>query len=311
MALTANSMKIVYFDSTRDFDSLDRAFPGVMDGISVSSQGKIKGDADLIACLEGAAVAVNGHSPMSNAALEVLAPTLRRIVFLGTGASTYIDIDHAKSLGISVEVVRDYGSRSIAEFAFGLTLSACRQISVMDRSMRQGKWRVLGGPELRGKTMGVVGLGGIGKEMVRISVAFGMKVLAWNRSPVSEDLPCQHVSIEDVFRQSDVVSLHIASTPETDRMINASLLETMKSGSVLVNVARGEIVNTADLLSALQNGPLGHAALDVFDHEPILPDDPLLALDNVTLTAHAAWNTPDADENLMQIGMDLARAPLG
>ncbi|MDF1747895.1 MAG: 2-hydroxyacid dehydrogenase [Alphaproteobacteria bacterium] len=301
-------MKIVYFDSTRDFDSLNKAFPGLMDGVDVYHDGKVFGDDDLIARLEGAQVAVNGHSPMSNAALETLAPTLKRIVFLGTGAATYIDIDHANSLGISVQVVRDYGSRSIAEFAFGLALDACRQISVMDRGIRQGQWRVLGGPELRGKTMGVVGLGGIGKEMVRISAGFGMKVIAWNRSPMANDLPCQQVSLEDLFSQSDVVSLHVASTAQTQNMINADLLARMKPGAVLVNVARGEIIDTAALIDALKNGPLGHAALDVFTQEPLPADNPLCSLDNVTLTAHAAWNTPDADRTLMEIGFGLARA---
>ena len=303
-------MKIVYFDSTRDSETLQKAFPGLMEGVDVYQGGKVFGDDDLIARLDGAQVAVNGHSPMSNAALNALAPTLKRIVFLGTRAATYIDIQHANSLGISVQVVRDYGSRSIAEFAFGLALSACRQITVMDRGIRQGRWSVLGGPELRGKTMGVVGLGGIGKEMVRISAAFGMQVVAWNRSPMTGDLPCQQVSLEDVFRQSDVVSLHVASTPETAGMINADLFACMKQGAVLVNVARGEIIDTDALMNALKNGPLGHAALDVFCTEPLPADDPLTALENVTLTAHAAWNTPDADRNLMQIGFNLARAPL-
>lgn len=303
-------MRIVYFDSSRSREQLDDLYPGLLADIVVCSQGDPVDEADLLSRLDGAEVAINGHSPMPNAVLDRLSPTLKRIVFLGTGVSTYVDIAHATSLGISVEVVRDYGSRSIAEFAFGLLLDATRQISVMDRAIRAGGWPVLGGAELKGKTLGVVGLGGIGREMARLGDAFGMQVLAWNRSAPADSLPVEMVSLPELFSRCHAVSLHVATAPETIGMVNADLLGRMPKGAVLVNVARGEIVDQAALLNALQMGPLGHAALDVFPQEPIAADDPLRQLDNVTLTAHAAWNTPDAARNLMEIGVRLARAEL-
>jgi len=299
--------RIVYFDGALDAATIDALPPEVTAGI-IFCRGNPVDEADLLTRLDGATVAINGHTPMSNAVLDRLAPTLKRVVFLGTGASTYIDINHAVSLGIEVLPVRDYGSRSIAEFAFGLVLSASRQIAVMDRAIRRGGWPVLGGPELRGKVLGVVGLGSIGREMVRLGADFGMQVVAWNRRPVTENLPCRQVSLEEVFQQSEAISLHVASTPETRGLIGAVLLGRMKPGAVLINVARGEIVDQNALIHALKHGPLAHAALDVFPQEPPAADDPLLALDNVTLTAHAAWNTPDAARRLLEIGFGLARA---
>lgn len=302
-------MRIVYFDCAADTAALVAQEPGFFSGIEVH-EGSPANAGEIIGRLKGADVAINGHSYMPVAVLEALAPTLKRIVFLGTGAETYIDMAVADRLGISVEVCRDYGSRTIAEFAFGLLLDSARNISRMDRDIRSGNWHVRGGPELKGKTLGVVGLGGIGKEMARIGAAFGMNVLAWNRSPLKEELPVELVSLETVFEKSLAVSLHVATTPETIGMIGADLLERMQEGAILINVARGELVDQAALLHVLKNGPLGHAALDVYPVEPPPLDDPIRDFDNVTLTSHAAWNTPDAGRRLLEIGVGLARVEL-
>lgn len=302
-------MRIVYFDCSPDTAALVAQEPDFFDGIELR-EGTPADEGEIVARLKGADVAINGHSYMPTAVLEALAPTLKRIVFLGTGAETYIDMAVAERLGISVEVCRDYGSRTIAEFAFGLLLDSARQISKMDRGIRTGAWPVLAGPELKGKTLGVVGLGGIGKEMARIGAAFGMNVLAWNRSPPKEELPVDLVSLETVFEKSLAVSLHVATTPETTGMIGSDLLGRMPKGAILINVARGELVDQPALLHALKNGPLGHAALDVYPVEPPPKNDPLRSLDNVTLTAHAAWNTPDAGRRLLEIGVRLARKPI-
>lgn len=302
-------MRIVYFDCTETSARLAEREPELFAEIDLIV-GDPADDAETIRRLDGATVAVNGHSYMPAAVLEALAPSLKRIVFLGTGASTFVDLAAAERLGIAVEPCRDYGSRTIAEFGFGLLLSAARQIAVMDRAMRVGGWQVLGGPELQGKTLGVVGLGGIGREMAKLGAAFGMKVLAWNRSAPKEDLPVEMVSLEELFERSLAVSLHVATTPETIGMIGADLLDRMQAGAILVNVARGELVDQTALLNALTDGPLAHAAIDVYPVEPVPQDDPLLRLENVTLTSHAGWNSPDAARRLISIGLDLARAPL-
>jgi D-3-phosphoglycerate dehydrogenase len=298
--------RIVYFDCTETTEEIAALAPEIFQGIECL-QGDPVDEADLLRRLDGVTVAVNGHTPMSNRVLEALAPTLKRIVFQGTGVSTFLDVDHAESLGIEVLAVRDYGTRTVAEHAFSLLLAANRKIAEMDRALRRGDWRVLGGLELRGKTLGIVGLGAIGRETARIADAFGMRVVGWNRSPLKEDAPVEIVPLEAVFETADAVVLHIAHTAETEGMIGAEHLGRMKPGAILVNVARGEIVDRDALLAALRDGPLGHAALDVFHTEPLPPNDALLDFENVTLTAHAAWNSPEAAERLLSMGFDLAR----
>lgn len=301
--------RIVYFDCSETTEEIADLAPDIFEGIECV-QGDPADDAEILRRLEGAAVAVNGHTPMSDTVLEALAPALKRIVFQGTGVSTFLNVEHAEALGIEVLPVRDYGTRTVAEHAFSLLLTANRRIAEMDRALRRGEWRVLGGMELRGKTLGIVGLGAIGRETARIADAFGMRVVGWNRSAIKEDAPVEIMDLESVFETADAVVLHIAHTPETEGMIAATQLGRMKPGAILVNVARGEIVDRDALLSALRDGPLGHAALDVFDKEPLPGDDDLLAFENVTLSAHAAWNSPEAAERLLSIGFDLARGPL-
>lgn len=301
--------RIVYFDCSETTDEIATLAPDIFEGIECI-QGDPIDDAEILSRLEGVTVAVNGHTPMSNAVLDALAPTLKRIVFQGTGVSTFLNVEHAEALGIEVLPVRDYGTRTVAEHAFSLLLTANRKIAEMDRALRRGEWRVLGGMELRGKTLGIVGLGAIGRETARIADAFGMRVIGWNRGPPKEDAPIEVMALNAVFEIADAVVLHIAHTPETEGMIGVEQLGRMKPGAILVNVARGEIVERDALLAALRDGPLGHAALDVFDTEPLPGNDALLDFQNVTLSAHAAWNSPEAAERLMSIGFDLARAPL-
>lgn len=302
-------MRIVYFDCADPARRAAKADPALFEGIELC-HGEPEGDADLVARLQGAAVAINGHSLMPDAVLEALAPTLKRIVFLGTGVSTFVNLSLAERLGIEVLACRNYGSRTIAEFAIGLLLSATRQIATMDRAVRSGTWTVLGGMELHGKTLGIVGLGGIGKETAKLGAALGMKVLAWNRSPVSEELPVEMTTLEDLFDRSHAVSLHVATTPETTGLVDAGLLGRLPKGAILVNVARGELVDQDALLAALTDGSLGHAAIDVYPEEPVPADYPLLNLENVTLTCHAAWNTADAAKRLFELGISQAKSEI-
>lgn len=303
-------MRIVYFDCAEPTARLAEKDPSLFEGVDLFV-GDAESDAEMIRRLQGATVAINGHSVMPVPVLEALAPTLKRIVFLGTGVTTFVDLAAAARLGIEVLPCRDYGSRTIAEFGFGLLLAATRQIATMDRAVRGGQWRVLGGMELQGKTLGVVGLGGIGREMAKLGAAFGMKVLAWNRSPVTEALPVEMVSLEELFGRSQAVSLHVATTPETEGMVGADLLGRMPEGAILVNVARGELVDQEALLAALETGPLGHAAIDVYPQEPVASDDPLLSREDVTLTCHAAWNTADAARRLFEMGVSQAKQTIG
>jgi D-3-phosphoglycerate dehydrogenase len=265
-------------------------------------------DAETLARLiADADVVLNGHTRM-DAALLGGAKGLRSVVFLGTGASSYIDVEAAEKLDIRVRVVRGYGDRTVAEHAFGLLLAAARDTARMDRNIRTGRWATSEGMELQGRTLGLIGLGGVGSEMARIASAFGMRVIAWNRTGVPGSVPAEAASLDDVLSTSDAISLHLALVPETRGMIGVRELARMKPGVLFVNTARGAIVDETALADALRSGHVAHAALDVFATEPLPRDHPFSALDNVTLTSHAAWKSKASSRRLMRMALDIAEA---
>jgi D-3-phosphoglycerate dehydrogenase len=156
-----------------------------------------------------------------------------------------------------------------------------------------------------GKTVGVIGTGGIGRQMVQLCAGIGMKVLAWNRSGVPAGLPCEAVGLEDLLRRSDVVSLHLVLNDGTRGLIDRTKLALMKPGAIFVNTARGAIVDEAALAEAVAAGRIGHAALDVFATEPLPADSPLRELANTTLTPHAGFMTREASINLVRIALEI------
>ena len=209
-----------------------------------------------------------------------------------------------------MRTITHYGDRTIAEHAMALMLAAARRVAAMDRALRRGIWEPLSGIELAGRTLGVIGTGGTGQEMIRMASAFGMRVLAWNRSAAAKDLPSQAVALDALLADADVVSVHLALTPETRGLLGARRLGLMKAGAVLVNTARGGILDEVALIAALRSGRIAHAALDVFATEPLAPGHPLAELENVTLTAHAAFKTPEATGRLLARGLQLLRQDL-
>ncbi len=270
------------------------------------------GDSDAektVALLDGAVAALNDHCYMPEAVLEAC-PSLRVIVFMGTGASSYIDLAAAERLGIRVRTFSGYGDRSIAEHALALMFAAGRQIARMDRDIRAGDWVVRDGIEFAGKTLGVVGTGGIGREMVRLGAAIGMDVIAWNRSGVPEDLPCRSAALDDLLARADVVSLHLALNEETEGIIDRRRIGLMGANAILVNTARGALVDEAALAEALAAGAIRHAALDVFAEEPLAPDHPFRRLDNVTLSAHAAFMTAEASVRMWRRALEILKDEL-
>jgi D-3-phosphoglycerate dehydrogenase len=159
--------------------------------------------------------------------------------------------------------------------------------------------------ELKGKTIGIIGFGGIGAEVARIALGIGMRVLAWNRTPKSA-LGVGFVPLDRLLAESDVVSLHLLLDDETRGFLDASRLKKLKPGAILVNTARGALVDEEAMIAALKEGRLSHAAVDVFATEPLPVRHPLTTLDNVTLSAHSAWRTPEASERLIRGGLDIA-----
>jgi D-3-phosphoglycerate dehydrogenase len=176
----------------------------------------------------------------------------------------------------------------------------------MDRAVRAGTWDPLESMQLRGKTLGLVGLGGIGREVARIGGGIGMEVIGWNRTPrLQTDLVL--VDLAELLDRADVISLHLALTEETRGLIDANRIARMKAGVILVNTARGALVDEAALLAALRSGHIRHAGLDVFHAEPLAADHPLTRMDNVTLTSHAGFRTLEASLTLMRRAIDIVR----
>ena len=232
---------------------------------------------------------------------------LRRIVFLGTGASSFIDVAAAERHGIAVDTIKGYGDTTVAEHTIALAMAAARDVARMDREVRAGLWRQLEGVQMLGKTFGIIGLGGIGRELARMAQGLGMKVLAWNRSPVPSPA-CPMGTLDEVLAQSDILCVALALNDHTRRFIDAEKLGRTKRGVVFVNTARADIVDNDALVALLRSGHIRHAAIDVFTKEPPLPDDPLLTAPNVTLTAHAGFMTPEATMTMLRKAMDLVIA---
>jgi D-3-phosphoglycerate dehydrogenase len=262
--------------------------------------------ADLPGLLAGRAIAIDDHTQFP---VEVVkqCPDLKHIVFLGTGARSYMDPEALKAeCGVEVHIIKGYGDTAVAEMAFALMWDAARQTAMMDSAIRRGDWPRVVGTQLTGKTVGLVGTGGIGAEMARLCAGIGMKVLAWNRS--AKSLPgVEFVPLDRLLAESDMVSVHLLLSDETRGFLSKEKLARMKPGAILVNTARGAIVDEAAMIAALESGHLGHAALDVFDQEPLPAGHPLTRLSNATLTAHAAFRTPEASDNLIGAALEHCR----
>jgi D-3-phosphoglycerate dehydrogenase len=252
---------------------------------------------DIPQLVDGAEIAVVDHTGLP---LEVARRCggLRHVVFLGTGARSYMDPEALAAMGIAVHLIKGYGDTAVAECAIGLLFAAAKGYAAMDRGMRDGQWLRTEGVQLEGKTLGLVGYGGIAAETARIACGIGMRVLAWNRTPkIAEGVT--FVDLDDLLARSDAVSLHLLLNDETRGLVSRARLAAMKPGVLLVNTARGALVDEDALVDALRSGHVAHAGLDVFAIEPLPAGHPLTTLDNVTLSAHSAFRTPEANENLV------------
>ncbi len=258
------------------------------------------GDAD--------ALILGGGGPVTRRVMEECT-NLKIIARHGIGLDN-VDLEAATELGIPVTYCRHTGEEvSVAEHAIALMLACARRLVEADRAVREGRWRArveLVGLELRGKTLGVIGLGAIGREVARIARnGLGMRVLAYDPYAPDEafrEVGAESVGLEELLRESDFVTVHVPLTPETKRMLDAERLKLVKRGAVIVNTARGAVIDEAALCEALREGRIAYAGLDVFEREP--PEgSPLLSLPNVVLTPHVAAFTREALRR-----MDMANA---
>jgi phosphoglycerate dehydrogenase-like enzyme len=233
---------------------------------------------------------------------------LRIISFLGADPRKFVDLSLATRMGIAVTNTPHYADEEVAAHAMALILNCAKRIVHFNGQMHRGIYEKGDfTAEFRGKILGVVGLGGIGAEVARLAQAFGMRVLCWTQHPTSERARkhgVEFVTLEELFQQSDIVTLHVTHKPETEKMITRSLLESMKRGAIFVNTARAELVDNLALAELLREGRLTTAGMDVHDEEPIRPDDPFLSIENAVLTPHVAANTARAQGNILKIAVD-------
>ena len=239
------------------------------------------------------------------AEVKAKAPHLELVTFTGTGVSDYIDLAKATAQGITVCNCPGYADTTVAEHTFALLLGAARNLTLLDGRTRAGVWdQDTPGTDLRGKQLGLIGFGGIAKKVLAMAQGFGMQVKVWTRSPekhlnhYSADL---FTDMETLLQTSDFISLHLPLNENTHGILGYDEIHNMKVGATLINTARGGLVDEPALISALQRGHLRGAGLDVFAEEPLADGHPLLSLDNVILSPHVAYNTPDAVKAIFEI----------
>ena len=253
------------------------------------------------------AIVVRSATKVTAALIEA-APRLRVIARAGTGVDN-VDVSAASARGIVVMNAPGANSVSVAELAMGLILALARHLPAADAAMKQGKWekKKFLGEEIRDKTLGLAGLGRIGQEVARRATAFGMKIVAHDpfvSEAVAASLGVELVSLDDVFARADYVSLHLPSTPQTKRFVNAGLLARARKGIRIINTARGDLIDEAALADAIEAGQVGGAGLDVFDKEPTV-DHRLQMLPQVVATPHIAASTREGQE---LVGVETAAA---
>jgi D-3-phosphoglycerate dehydrogenase len=297
-------MKGLFMDAVDDLASVFARVVRPNDPpVTVNEQGDIPPDA-LAGLLAGYDFVLDDHTRMPTDAMRSCTG-LKHIIFLGTGARSYMNPEELAELGIAVHIIKGYGDIAVAEHTIALMWASARGLAGMDRGMRAGQWIRTEGLELTGKTIGLIGYGGIAAEVARIAGGSGMRVLAWNRTP-KQAAGVTFADLDTVLAESDVVSVHLLLNDETRDFLNAGRIAKIKPGALLVNTARAAIVDEAAMIAALRSGRLRHAALDVFNTEPLPADHPLTRLENVTLSAHSAFRTPEASDKLLRMALDIA-----
>ncbi len=253
-------------------------------------------DADIV--LNIRATSIFSRNVMKNC------PKLKLISIYGLGFDN-VDISAASDFKITVTNTSGYSAVAVGEMALALMLAVARKIAQNDRDLRAGGWARGYALQLSGKRLGVIGTGSIGQRMIQLGKSIGMKVIAWTLNPSPEravQYGVEFVALDELMRQSDVVSIHVLGLPQTNNLISRRELMLMKPTAILINTARGSIINEQDMIEALTDGAIAGAGLDVFAHEPLTHDHPLRNLENVVLSPHTAAMVPEAT----LAGLDMA-----
>ncbi|MEX0324097.1 MAG: D-2-hydroxyacid dehydrogenase [Puniceicoccaceae bacterium] len=266
-------------------------------------------EAIILERCQGAEVVLSNKVPLMESTLSQL-PELKLVCILATGTNN-VDLAAAERLGIAVKNVPAYSTQAVAQHTLALVLELTNRVGHYSQTVHAGDWvknrqfcywdhQI---PELAGRTIGMIGFGQIGRATAKVFNALGMRVIANVRTP--KDAPdwdgFEFVTREEVFEQADIISLHCPQTAENTGFVNKEILNRCKPGAILINTARGPLINEQDLADALESGQLAGAAIDVLTSEPMAADCPLLGAPNCVITPHHAWASVEARKRLMQV----------
>ena len=257
--------------------------------------------------IKGADIVIVGWSNLTREVIN----SAEKLKMVSIWATTchYVDLDTAMERGIVVTHVPGYATEAVAEHVFALLLASIRKLPLADKHVRRGDfdWRPFRGIELAGKTLGIIGTGLIGCRVAEIGKAFKMRILAFDKYPnmkKAEEIGMKYVGLQTLLKESDIVTLHIPLTSETERLIGEKEIETMKNGAVIINTSQGRVIDEKALIDALESGKLSFAGLDVFEEEPPAKDNPLFKIDNTILSPHCGFHTVEAVKRCTDICID-------
>jgi len=298
-------MKIVILDG-RGLNPGDLSYDCIQQFGDVTLYERTDSEMEAIERIGDSEIVLVNKVPISETILDAC-PNIKLICVQATGYNI-VDVKACARRGIPVTNVPSYGTAAVAQFTLALILEMCHRIGLHNHSVHQGDWAkaetfcywLTPQMELVGKTLGIIGFGRIGQAVGRLAKAFGMKVIAYNRSQCDEGRQiAEYVDLDTLFQQADIVSLHCPQTAETEKLINAQTLAKMKNGAMLVNTARGGLVDEEALVEALESGKLRYAAVDVVSKEPMPLSNPLLQTRKCIITPHIAWAPVESRQRLL------------
>ena len=307
-------MKIVILDGyTENPGDLSWDELGKFGELTVYDRTKLE---DVVARIGDAEVVYTNKTPITRSTLEAC-PNIRFISVLATGYNV-VDVEAAKERNIPVTNIPTYGTDAVSQFAIAHLLEMCHHVGEHSEAVKNGEWTNNADwtfwkhplIELAGKTMGIIGFGRIGQGTGRIAQALGMKVVAYDahRRPELVTETCKYVELDELFKESDFISLHCPLFKETEGIINKDNIAKMKDGVKIINTSRGPLIVEEDLRDALNSGKVSGAGVDVVSTEPIKADNPLLQAKNIYITPHIAWAPKESRQRLMDIAVDNLRA---
>ena len=272
-------------------------------------------DAELIERIRNATIILSFRPAFTRFPKAVLdgAPSLRMICISGTGVED-VAVTEATARGIAVANVPGPSNRAVAEHCLALLFAVARSVPAQDRAIRRGEWKAVQGIELGGKTLGIIGVSGISSELAPLARALGMNVISWSRNndaARAAAIGSQAVPLDELLSTADAISLHVRLNDTTRHMIGADQFGRMKKGAILINTARGGVVDEDALIAALKRGRIAGAGLDVFAREPLPAGHPFLTMDNVVMTPVSAWSTVDASARMINQSIENVAQFLG